>query len=365
MKWYFALSAASLGNGGHDWPSLIRVSVSSARRNTTLQPHLIWDGPEHPFLDELRAHGVAIIFHRVRCYGALYHHNPSEVFLKTASGCFLRIDIPVLEVLDPFVLYTDADVIFLRDPVPALSRLTPEFFAAAPEFHREDAMNSGVMLLNVRQMQNDYGNFQQFIRDNLWRGLDQEMYRTHYASRYAPLDPSFNWKPYWGFNAGAAILHWHGVKPVEVRQYLAGGYALHPDLAALIERDRTAYAAYLDVFAHYLKLYEAAPRPNLLSKHQPAQISRSAWQVDLGSCAVIQEIHVYNMTGDTEFTLAVSIDGAAWVELFLQVDDAAADAKPFIWNGPGAAWARYVRVTLPGEDALPHLDQIEVYGHLP
>jgi len=38
--------------------------------------------------------------------------------------------------------------------------------------------------------------------------------------------------------------------------------------------------------------------------------------------------------------------------------------KPYIWNGPGTAWARFVRVTLLGHNYL-HLAQVEVFGRLP
>jgi hypothetical protein len=36
-------------------------------------------------------------------------------------------------------------------------------------------------------------------------------------------------------------------------------------------------------------------------------------------------------------------------------------STPFIWNGPGTAFGRYVRITLLGRDYL-HLDQVEVFG---
>ncbi len=92
------------------------------------------------------------------------------------------------------------------------------------------------------------------------------------------------------------------------------------------------------------------------------------WQVDLGGIATITEIHVINTTDDTQhrfrdFALGVSIDGSAWVEV-LEKRDGAAVTAPVVWNGPGTAWARFVRVTLLGREFL-HLNQVEVFGRLP
>ena len=92
------------------------------------------------------------------------------------------------------------------------------------------------------------------------------------------------------------------------------------------------------------------------------------WQVDLGGIATITEIHIHNARDHTQerfrdFSLSVSIDGSSWVELAEKRDDVPL-AEPYIWAGPGTAWARYVRVTLLGRNYL-HLDQVEVFGRLP
>ena len=90
------------------------------------------------------------------------------------------------------------------------------------------------------------------------------------------------------------------------------------------------------------------------------------WQVDLGGFATIREIRIHNTTDETtqrfkNFSLGVSIDGTTWVEIAHKQDDTPLTGGPFIWNGPGPAWARFVRATLLGRDFL-HLDQGEVFG---
>jgi hypothetical protein len=55
MKWYFALSESSLDRHDHDWRGLTFAAVRSAQRNTTLEPHLIYDGEENAFISALRS----------------------------------------------------------------------------------------------------------------------------------------------------------------------------------------------------------------------------------------------------------------------------------------------------------------------
>lgn len=148
---------------------------------------------------------------------------------------------------------------------------------------------------------------------------------------------------------------------------------------------------------------EAPARPDLISRHKPATQSshgkwsyaatREAdaaravdgvmdgarrfhtnlddnpwWQVDLGAIATISEIHIHNTTEPPrdrfrDFALSASIDGQSWADLVEKRDGQIVEA-PFIWDGPGTAWARFVRVTLLGRDYL-HLSQVEVFGKLP
>ncbi len=249
LKWYFALSAATLASTEHDWPGLVRAAVRSARTKTSLRPHLLWDGPEHPFLDELRGQGVKIIFHRVPFLDDLARHNPDPHWQAIAAGAFLRVEIPVIETEDEIVLYTDADVQFLHDVAPPLSAARPRYFAGCTEFTFQDGLNTGVMLLNVKQLREDHPEFTGFIRANLHLGLDQDMYRSFYAGKWELMPPEFNWKPYWGANERAMILHWHGIKPVAAKRLFHDpGAGTHPDLQRLVEMNRQGYLDYMGIY---------------------------------------------------------------------------------------------------------------------
>jgi GT2 family glycosyltransferase len=221
MKWYFSLSEASIDRPDHGWRGLVRTAVVSARSNTNLHPYMLYDGDESDFLAELRGLGVTVIRHKVTFHEALASRGPS--YLPIALGAFLRVELPLIETEDEFVLYTDCDVVFRRHPEIGLR---PKYFAAAPETSKVDYrnnMNSGVMLMNVPAMRERLPELRQFIIDHLhdgWPGCDQENLRRFYAGEWDKLPLEHNWKPYWGFNQDATIMHWHGPKPMMIRKLL-------------------------------------------------------------------------------------------------------------------------------------------------
>ena len=375
MKWYFCWSQDSDFRRDHDWKNLIRAAVESARRNTALEPHFIYDGENSAFIEELQGCGVKVIFHRVSFAAALARHNPEPGFQAVARGAFLRFDIPlVADPADDYVLYTDADVIFRRNP--DLRGYTPWFFAAAPQFDRGQKadLNSGVMLLNLRSFRALHSRLAAFTVQNLHLGLDQEVLRAFVGQDYLLLPDIYNWKPYWGVDSGAAIIHWYGPKPETAAGWLNGTVtSTHEAWQVLLERDREAYRYYLGIQQEALDSYNTPAdmaRPDHISQGRPAmpgghQQDQPWWQVDLGGIATVTEIHILNAVPGQlrDFMVSVSIDGASWVELVEKRDGLMVEA-PYKWTGPGTAWARYVRVAPLGADSA-HLNQIEVFGRLP
>ena len=121
MKWFFALSEASLSDDNL-YANCIRVAVLSAKKNTSLIPFFLYDGSENGFIEEMRNLGVNIIYHRTSLYNEIVSANPDDrLFIRIATGAFLRIDIPIIEKNDEFVLYTDCDVMFLKDRISGIS----------------------------------------------------------------------------------------------------------------------------------------------------------------------------------------------------------------------------------------------------
>jgi hypothetical protein len=253
MKWFFAVSEVSLDHHDHDFRALIRSAVNSARMKTQLIPHMIFDGAEGAFTAEMRALGVRVILHRITFYDRLRAAQESQrpdwgSYMFVASGALLRLEIPLIEQSDAYILYTDCDVLFLKNP--DLSGLEPPLFAVAPQQQQgsyED-MNSGVMLMNLPKLRADLPAQIDFLCDNFSEvnGFDQELYRTFYKGGWTGLSPTWNWKPYWGINPEATIVHFHGPKPPAVRKLVANADYAAPDIwRQLFFRNPESYRQYL------------------------------------------------------------------------------------------------------------------------
>jgi lipopolysaccharide biosynthesis glycosyltransferase len=266
MKWFFAMSQSSLGHKDHNWHDMIYVAVKSALANTELVPHLLYDGEDDAFLQNLRDLNVQVIFHRLPFFDQLaalgkIHRADNPNFMGIAAGAFLRTQVPLFcDRYDERALYTDCDVLFVRNPVPDLMRMDlPQFFAAAGQMDRnswQTDMNSGVMLMNVRAMRDEMSNFISFLLANfqsLSGGFDQPALRQYYKGRWAGLPDRFNWKPYWGWSDDATILHFHGPKPAAVAKLLSqGDYETNRIWKSLFQRNPVAYRRWYGEWRHYL-----------------------------------------------------------------------------------------------------------------
>lgn len=232
VKLFMALTAES--PAFDDYATMAKVAVTTARRHTTLQPHFIYDGEDNAFTAWLGRHDVPVWRHRSRFYDdiravALAAGRPKWV--GVGAGAFLRVDLPRLAraqgIHDEFALYTDCDVMFRHDVATTLRALRPPHFAVAPQFVQEDPddINTGVMWMNLAQLAADDTGFGQFIAGHLgeFAGVDwdQSAFRRYYgrprhdASQWDRLPAELNWKPYWGDNRDAQVVHFHGPKPTQ------------------------------------------------------------------------------------------------------------------------------------------------------
>ncbi len=263
MKWYFSITEETLtADEDHGFTDMIRVAVASARVNTSLQPNLLYDGQESSFTAEMRAAGVNVIRHRISFYDQLQRAQrrlrPDWTnYMRTAAGAFLRLDIPNIEQQDEFVLYTDCDVLFLADP--RLDHFRPANFAVASQFdlyghHKE--LNSGVMLMNVRRIGADLPALLDFGCDMLHtlHGYDQEFLRVFYNAKWDPLSPKYNWKPYWGIDSMARIVHFHGPKPAAARKLLENEGYRHDD--PVFQAWRDLFFKNVSGYRRYVELWE-------------------------------------------------------------------------------------------------------------
>jgi len=92
------------------------------------------------------------------------------------------------------------------------------------------------------------------------------------------------------------------------------------------------------------------------------------WQVDLGAGFAVERVVVYNRMDlrerCTRLSISGSVDGDAWTLRGAKLDGAlfgGLDGKPYVFHFSPHFTARFIRLTLIGEDFL-HLDEIEIYG---
>jgi hypothetical protein len=241
MKWFMALNQRS--EGFADYALMMQVAILSAERHTSLEPHVMFDGVECELTEWLRARKIPVHAIRSRLFDALERHalaTNDPGYLATAAGAFLRLELPSLLASsgdDRFVLYTDCDVMFVRDVTGEIERTRPLLFAVAPEFDQVNyrRMNSGVMVMNLPNLRRVDRPFFAYARRNLatLSAFDQGAYRTFFRvplvrrPLWSRLPLSLNWKPYWGADPGAGIVHFHGPKPLFAADF-ADGRGLEP-----------------------------------------------------------------------------------------------------------------------------------------
>lgn len=143
--------------------------------------------------------------------------------LLSKHGTYLRLDIPVvignaariiskygIRVRTDYVLYTDCDVI-LRN----IDRIyTPKILAMGPEVLKGGMVNSGVMFINVTGFNEARGALIDYADKKRWEfgWMDQRLINKFFGDTREPLPDEYNWKPYWGVNKDANVLHFHGPK---------------------------------------------------------------------------------------------------------------------------------------------------------
>jgi hypothetical protein len=255
MRWFCALAEESPRYA--EYAEMVKIAVVTAKRNTKLIPYFIFDGNENELTSWLRRQSVEVVHRRIPFYNELIDLSiqlGKPEILHIGAGAFLRTTIQAIaeeqHFADESLLYTDCDVMFTGEIVPQLLAHSTKYFAVAPESNPKDRynINTGVMLMNLKGLGGEERNFQQFLSNYLaafvggkapvfdqtayeyyYRPLTRFLmqhnltsYRTyrleyHFAKIRKPLwdrlPLEFNWKPYWGENDAAKIIHFHGPKP--------------------------------------------------------------------------------------------------------------------------------------------------------
>lgn len=227
MKCYICLTEPNSQNDVYN--DLLEATVVSARQNTSLEVIALYDGSHsHRCYKIMIDNDVTVIDHSFSHKKYLDNTYPKEYLLSAhgrmipydkISGTFMRFDVPFIEKEEDFVIYVDIDVIFLKD-ITLHDIPKPKYIAAAPEFCKDVSkityFNAGIMVINVKNMRERcakvFSDLKAGKRNTT--GLFDQGYLNQYCFDDMELLPlEFNWKPYWGINKNASIIHYHGMKP--------------------------------------------------------------------------------------------------------------------------------------------------------
>jgi GDP-fucose protein O-fucosyltransferase len=232
LKWVFAFVSTGFNSSvGQD----IRVAVVSAMRNTRFEMVAIVYGHRNALTDWLNARGVNVIFHAplwLKDVIKLMDRSKAAVFspnygsFERLIATYLRLDISTLLKDDEYALYTDTDVVFLRD-IPLARMTLPEFLSIGPESEQTGgAENMGVLLMNLKSLRRTYKKLLQsafhtpeLYRSNEYGPLDQGAFKHAYRGQIGKLHAEMNWKPYWPSSDSIAILHFHGPKRQDYEKF--------------------------------------------------------------------------------------------------------------------------------------------------
>lgn len=239
MKCYFALSDDVADNDAYYW--MFVATLNSARKNTSLDLHCLYDFRKktvenieddriYKLLKEysVTVHLTTIDFEEDLL--SVYTDNYLQQINVTKSSLysrFLRFMIADIETEDEYILYADTDVLFLKDiHLDDFVSLTSKENKSVPktigvcseESNNYEYMNfnAGIMLINTsyyKQVKKTFLDWISHGRKARGECCDQGYLNEICERDFERVSNVFNWKPYWGVNSDAAIVHLHGVKP--------------------------------------------------------------------------------------------------------------------------------------------------------
>jgi len=284
LMWVFTLSGAEGRAPAYD--EMAKVAVISCLRRTTLIPVCVFWGEPNAMTAWLTRHGVRVLFHepkwqvkigqaatRAQQRGLASLATPLFEKPQHMLATFLRLDLPTMGFVRPFVLYADVDVLFMRDITLADFAPLPSHYAIGPEAtpgmvslahagRRIAYGNAGVMLINLPAMARTYKRFVRWVfsPEHLAAGLhfgvfgpvDQGAFNEFYQGKFdLHTYPTFNHKPYWGHDPAAKLVHFHGPKRADYANYLHNrSWSGSPLFLSLLRgcTRRSGCSRYLDIY---------------------------------------------------------------------------------------------------------------------
>lgn len=225
MKVYFTLTSGI--NKSQILLDMLSLCLKSAKKNTSLNLYALYDGEINDASYKIFTdNNVNVILCKCSFKDKLkkyYENSKFEGLLNSVDrmlGCFMKFDIALYEQEEETILYSDIDTMFLKDiPHEAFKTKT---LAAAPEINKNFDIikgnryfSAGIMMLNVKELAKRREKLIEMLENGIepyqecW---DQGFFNELYKKDFEILPLEYNWKPYWGINDNASIIHIHGLK---------------------------------------------------------------------------------------------------------------------------------------------------------
>jgi len=268
------------------------AAIRSARANTSLDIAVMYDGDAPEFLDFLAAHDVRCIQQRFSLADdpTFWPDPPDRLSFRrndrAICGAFMPFDVPGLFLEEDYILYTDTDVIFQRDPASLLQVERPEFIAGVsygksscwpvgPAPQSRPYINTGVLVINVQAWVQEFDALVDTSKRFEWgrtgREWNEGIINQHFDKRIKFLRRTFNWRPWMGVFEAAPIVHYHGARPEHLTEYLewgiespdlpswarglwqagGSGYGQHAEESCAVDMTRDIARYYVDLYKKY------------------------------------------------------------------------------------------------------------------
>jgi hypothetical protein len=220
----------AVGNGHEtDYLMMVQAALESALQccSNTIFPVVVIGGDPSIIpkwlIDIHRSKQVYVVNHNLT-FSTRIKKFSKDPTIKD-HGAFQRLDIPLLvdeihgilqensiDVRKDYVMYTDADVLLLN--LNESNFIKPALIAYGAEDEKGLAANSGVLFMNVAAMKKEIFHLFDFADERLWAfpAIEQGLVLQYFQGKHQKLEDRYNWKPYWGVNSHAFVVHFHGAK---------------------------------------------------------------------------------------------------------------------------------------------------------
>ena len=200
--------------------------------------------------------GSGVLTYRTLAGGAL-----PDIIVK--GSAIVRAEVPEAAEFSVRVM-NGAYTAYTKDGDDVLVFDSSATIAVAPEFRKEyDVIkgnryfNAGIMLINVPELRKRRERMLTMLAERrlcYMECWDQGFFNELYKGEFDELPLTFNWKPYWGINDQAVIVHCHWMKPNKAwNDYDVMLHAMHLDL-----QGEAAQVGML----HYMRRFIAANCPD-------------------------------------------------------------------------------------------------------